>query len=58
MKQSSRGQRAFRVHMEFGALYIQQKKGLSDREIVEEIIENPYLQYLFGLFKIRSAVPN
>lgn len=35
--------------MALGSLIIQQKLGFSDRELVEEITENPYLQYFIGL---------
>lgn len=43
------GQVAYSVRMALGALIIQNRKGLSDRETVEEIVENPYLQYFIGL---------
>jgi transposase, IS5 family len=32
-----------------GALIIKEKLGISDRETVEQIRENPYLQYFIGL---------
>jgi hypothetical protein len=35
--------------MALGSLIIQKKLGFSDRELVEEITENPYLQYFIGL---------
>lgn len=35
--------------MAFGALYIQQRLGLTDRETVELITESPYLQFFIGL---------
>lgn len=57
MKPSARGQQALSVRMAFGALYIQQKKGLSDRETVAEITENPYLQYFIGLSKFQETPP-
>lgn len=57
MKPSARGQRAMSVRMAFGALYIQQKKGLSDRETVAEITENPYLQYFVGLPEFQETPP-
>ena len=57
MKQSLRGQRAFSVRMALGSLYIQQRKGLSDRETVEEITENPYLQYFIGLPEFQEKAP-
>ena len=57
MKPSSRGQRAYSVRMALGALYIQQKKNLSDRDTVEEITENPYLQYFLGLPEFQEEAP-
>ena len=33
----------------FGALLIKERLGISDEETVEQIIENPYLQYFLGL---------
>src|SRR5699024_3899680 len=57
MKRSCRGQQAFSVRMELGALYIQQRKGLSDRETVEEITEDPYLQYFTGLPEFQEEAP-
>ncbi len=48
-KNLKRGQKAYSVRMALGALIIQNRKGLSDRETVEEIIENPYMQYFLGL---------
>lgn len=38
-------------------MYIQQRKGLSDRETVEEITENPYLQYFIGLPEFQEKAP-
>ncbi len=35
--------------MALGALIIQEKLGTSDRETVEQIQENPYLQYFIGM---------
>ena len=37
------------VRMVLGALIIQTKFQYSDRELVEQITENPYLQYFIGL---------
>lgn len=34
--------------MALGTLFIKEKLGMSDREIVEQIKENPYLQYFIG----------
>jgi IS5 family transposase len=46
---SHKGQVAYSVRMALGALIIQNRKSLSDRETVEEITENPYLQFFVGL---------
>lgn len=44
-----RGQRAYSVRLALGSLIIQNTKSLSDRDTVEEITENPYLQFFIGL---------
>jgi transposase, IS5 family len=43
------GKVALSVRMALGSLLIQNYKALSDRETVEEITENPYLQFFIGL---------
>jgi len=43
--------------MALGALIIQEKLGISDRETVEQIRENPYLQYFIGQNKYRDEAP-
>ena len=45
---SKSGQAAYSLRVALGALIIQNRKSLSDRELVEEISENPYLQYFLG----------
>ena len=40
-----------------GALIIKEKLGISDRETVEQIKENPYLQYFIGLTKYSNQAP-
>ncbi len=35
--------------MTLGSFLIQKQLGFSDRELVEEILENPYFQYFIGL---------
>jgi hypothetical protein len=40
-----------------GALIIQQKLKMTDRETVEIIKENPYLQYFIGLEKFSNKIP-
>lgn len=46
---SSLGNVAKPCRMALWALIIQKRQGFSDRELVEEITENPYLQYFIGL---------
>ena len=43
------GARAKSGRIAFGALVIKEQLGISDRETVEQILENPYLQYFLGL---------
>ena len=43
--------------MVLGALIIQKKYGYSDRELVEVITENPYLQYFIGLPGYQETPP-
>ncbi len=43
--------------MALGALIIKEKLGISDRETVEQIKENPYLQYFIGLSKYCNEAP-
>ena len=43
--------------MAFAALLLKDKLGLTDRETVETISENPYLQYFIGLVEFRSEAP-
>jgi hypothetical protein len=43
--------------MAFGALYIQQRLGVTDRETVELITESPYLQFFIGLSGYQSSPP-
>ncbi len=43
--------------MALGALIIKEKLGISDREIVEQIKENPYLQYFIGMSSYNNEAP-
>ncbi len=43
--------------MAFGALIIKEKLGISDRETVEQIRENPYLQYFLGMSSYSNEAP-
>lgn len=43
--------------MALGALIIKERLGISDRETVEQIRENPYLQYFLGLTSYQEEAP-
>jgi transposase, IS5 family len=43
--------------MALGALIIKEKLGISDRETVEQLRENPYLQYFIGLSSYSNELP-
>ncbi|MFM6151938.1 MAG: transposase, partial [Sphaerospermopsis kisseleviana] len=43
--------------MALGALIIKEKLGTSDRETVEQIRENPYLQYFIGMSAYSNQTP-
>lgn len=43
--------------MALGALIIKERLGISDREIVEQIKENPYLQYFLGMSGYSDEAP-
>jgi hypothetical protein len=43
--------------MALGALIIKEKLGTSDRETVEQIRENPYLQYFIGMSDYSNQAP-
>ena len=43
--------------MALGALIIKEKLGTSDRETVEQIKENPYLQYFLGMSSYSNETP-
>lgn len=47
--------KSFRVAL--GALILKEKLGTSDAETVEQIRENPYLQYFLGFSEYRDAAP-
>src|SRR5690606_29312312 len=56
-KSSTRGQKAYSVRVALGALIIQERLGLSNRETVQQITENPYLQYFLGLPRFQEEPP-
>ena len=47
--------KSFRIAL--GALIIKEKLGITDRETVEQIKENAYLQYFIGLSKYCNEIP-
>lgn len=47
--------KTFRIAL--GSLIIKEKLGISHRETVEQIKENPYLQYLIGLTTYSNEAP-
>lgn len=51
------GRRAKKVQMALGAVLIQQKLRCTDLETVEQIKENPYLQYFIGLSEYQNKQP-
>ena len=54
---SDTGNVAKPLRMALGALIIQTKFQYSDRELVEQITENPYLQYFIGLPGYQEEAP-
>ena len=54
---SDTGNVAKPLRMALGALIIQTKFQYSDRELVEQIAENPYLQYFIGLPGYQEEAP-
>ena len=54
---SGRGAPAFSVRTALGALIIKEKLQLSDEEAVEQIEENPYLQFFLGFPEYQQARP-
>ena len=45
------------LRMALGSLIIKEKLQISDREVVEQIIETPYLQYFIGLEGYTDEAP-
>jgi len=45
------------VRVALGALIIKEKCGFSDEETVQQIMENPYLQYFIGLEEFQTTPP-
>ena len=54
---SKRGRPAVNARMALGALVIQHKAKLSDRNLVKEVARNPYYQYFIGLGGYQTKCP-
>lgn len=48
---------AFPRDVAYGVLYFQRKPDLIDRELVDQIVENPYMQYFIGYKEYRNERP-
>ena len=57
LRSLNRGKKAVSIRTALGALIIQERLGLSDRETVDQIVENPYLQYFIGLSGFQFEPP-
>lgn len=54
---ASQGAPAKSFRLALGALIIKEKLGLSDEETVQQVRENPYLQYFLGFHEYRDEAP-
>ena len=54
---SNTGNVAKSARMVLGSLIIQKRKKLSDRALVKEITENPYLQFFIGIARFQTEAP-
>jgi hypothetical protein len=55
--QNPQGPSAKSARLALGALIIKERLGVSDEEAVEQIRENPYLQYFLGFHEFREQAP-
>ena len=53
----NKGNIAKPCRMVFGSLIIQMRMGFSDRDIVKQIMENPYYQFFIGLDEFQQTSP-
>jgi len=51
------GAPAIKFRMAMGTLIIKQRTNHSDEEILQDILENPYMQYLIGLHEFTTTAP-
>jgi hypothetical protein len=54
---SGMGAPAKSFRMALGALLIKEKLGITDEELVEQLCENPYLQFMIGMEGYRDEAP-
>ena len=54
---SKTGMPAKPLRVALGSLIIQKQYGYSDRELVEQLTENPYYQYFIGLPGYQEEIP-
>jgi hypothetical protein len=55
--QEDMGSPAKASRLALGALILKERLGVTDRELVEQIVENPYLQYFLGLMAYQDEAP-
>lgn len=55
--QEDMGAPAKSSRLALGALILKERLGVTDRELVEQIAENPYLQYFLGLMAYQEEAP-
>jgi len=51
------GNVAFTARVALGSLIIKEKCGFSDEETVQQISENPYMQYFMGFKEFKNSIP-
>jgi len=51
------GAPAIKFRMAMGTLIIKQRTGHSDEEVLQDIVENPYMQFLIGLYEFTTTPP-
>ncbi len=56
-KPTNKGEKALSVRIALGSLIVQTKLHLTDRETVNQIMENPYLQYFLGFDRYDDRTP-
>lgn len=56
-KKTKRGEVAYNVRIALGSLIIKERLGLSDEETVNQISENPYLQFFLGFESYTEKAP-